>query len=99
MAGREVHVRREMGLSLAEFLRLLPRVIGGPVPPLAGGRIALTDGARRVELLLSPERERVLSPPVRLPVLDIELVLTGFTPPEAQAFLRHFDRQFFKGGG
>ncbi|MBI4081171.1 MAG: hypothetical protein HY423_01035 [Candidatus Lambdaproteobacteria bacterium] len=99
MAADELRVRREMGFSLAEFLRLLPQVIGAPVPPPAEGRIAWTEGARRVELLLSPERERVLSPLVRLPVLDIELVLTGYAPSEAQAFLRHFDRQFFKGGG
>jgi hypothetical protein len=99
MADDVIRIRREMGFSLAEFLRLLPAVTGSPVPPPDGGRIAWSDGARRVEVRLSPERERVLSPLVRVPFVEVELSLSGYAPAEAEAFLRHFDRQFFKGGG
>lgn len=88
-----------MGFSRAEFLRLLPGLFGGALPPWRGDRFVVVDGHRTLEIVLAAERQRVLSPVVRLPVTDVELLFTGYTAGEIAAFLGQFERQYLKGGG
>ena len=88
-----------MGLSRAEFFRLLPAVFGGVAPPLAGDRLRVAETGRVLEIVVGPERERALGPTLRLPCLAVELVLCGYGPDEARRFVEHFDRQYQRAGG
>lgn len=100
MAHREpVRVRREMGVSHAEFFRILPRFAGDLEPVVTDRRVVLSDGGRTAELILSDERERTLSPVVRLPYTVVEIVLTGYGEAERKALMQRFDQCFQKGGG
>jgi len=92
-------VRKEMGFSRAEFLRILPRFAAGLETQVSGNRIALSDGKRRVQIILGKEQERALGPIFRLPYTEVEIVLTGYGQAERESFLARFDRHFFKGGG
>ena len=88
-----------MGVSRAEFVRLLPAIFGGVTPPDRDGRFTFAGHGRRLEITLSDERERVLSATVRLPYLEVEFVFVGYGAADAARFLEHLDRQCQKCGG
>ena len=52
----------------------------------------------KVEITLSEERERRIAL-LRLPVVDVEIALSGFEPDALDRFLVQFDRAFQRGGG
>lgn len=99
MGAPPFRVRKEMGFSHAEFLRILPRFAAGLETVVSGNRIVLSDGKRRAEIILAEEQERALGPIVRLPYTVVEVLLTGYGQAERERFLARFDRHFFKGGG
>ena len=52
----------------------------------------LDDGGRRVEVVLSPTRQRLLSQSLHMPYTWVELQFYGYTPADQQRFLERFDR-------
>lgn len=99
MATESVRVSKEMGVSHREFFRILPRVFGGAAHAVEGRRIVAESDGRRLEIQLSAEGERRLSPVVAMPVTHVELAFSGYSEAERSAFLARFEREFFKGGG
>ena len=96
---REAHVvRKEMGYSHAEFLRLLPRAVNGAALRIEGSRITVEDGARRLEIELGEETERRIAN-LRLPVTPVSLAFAGYSEAEIAAALERFWRAYQKGGG
>ena len=100
MAATRLH--REMSITHAEFLRsLVPAVAPATftVSGTANGRsISVVGAPGKVEITLSEERERRIAL-LRLPVVDVEIELSGFEPDVLERFLAQFDRAFQRGGG
>ena len=87
----------EMGISRAEFLRLLPAAVGHAPFRVEGDEIH-GDGAPswRIKLREMPKRQIAL---VALPVLDVELVIDAPSGANAQAFVDRFLLGFQRAGG
>ena len=63
-----------------------------------GRSISVIGAPGRVEITLSEQRERRIAL-LRLPVVDVEIELSGFEPEALERFLAQFDRSFQRGGG
>ena len=89
--------RYEMGITRAEFLRLLPAAVGH-APFLIDGDEIHGDGAPswRIKLRELPERRIGL---VVLPVLEVELAVDTPSSAQAQAFVDRFLLGFQRAGG
>jgi len=97
-ASEAIRFRREMSITLKEFLRSLPPAVA-PTPHTVSGRtITIDDGDRSVRIELSPERERRLGL-LRLPVTEVVFTFQGYDRTEFERFMQRFDRAFQRGGG
>lgn len=87
----------EMGITPADFLRLLPAAVGHAPFRFEGDEIH-GDGAPswRIKLREMPQRRIAL---LALPVLDVELVIDAPSGTEAQAFVDRFLLGFQRAGG
>jgi hypothetical protein len=92
-------IEKEIGFTHAEFFRLLPILAGETPLQVEGTRIVLGRGPRRIEILLDRERERVLSPIVRIPYTPLQFVFYAYSDEDQLRFERHFERVYHKGGG
>ena len=91
-------LKRQMALSAAEFLQLLPRAVQ-PYTCEVGVdlvTIGLRRGRLEIELLPLPPRN-IAS--ISLPVLQIEMTAHDADDAELAALLARFDRSFQRGGG
>ena len=95
---RDAHiVDKEMGYTHAEFLRLLPKAVGGDIR-VEGHVIKVGAGDRRLRIELSEESVRRLGN-FRLPVTHVRLTFEGYTDAERNAALARFWQTYQKGGG
>ncbi|MDH5675558.1 MAG: hypothetical protein OEZ06_25775 [Myxococcales bacterium] len=95
-------VEQERGISLAEFFRVLPRVVIGYDHHVEDRRITLWpegDRSHRIEIELSEERKRELSAIFTLPAITIHLAFFGYTQGGFDAFMEHFNLRYLRGGG
>ena len=90
--------RREMGITHAEFFRSLVPAVAPATFTVSGRSISVIGAPGKVEITLSEERERRIAL-LRLPVVDVEIELSGFDPDALDRFLTRFDRAFQRGGG
>ena len=91
-------VRLEMGLTHRDFFRLLPGATGHALVVREGNRLTVGTEAGQVAITLGPETARRLAS-LKVPVTEVTLEFTGFSPPARAAFLKRFDLAFRKGGG
>ena len=87
----------EMGITRADFLRLLPAAVGHAPFRIERDEIQ-GDGTPswRIALREMPKRRIAL---VELPVLDVELVIDAPSGTEAKAFIDRFLLGFQRAGG
>ena len=97
-AAATLAIDKEMGISHAEFFRILPAALPGFHLTLKDGIVDANDGERRVEISLAPEGRRRIAL-LELPVTRVRLVLRGYGNEEAGAVVTRFDRAFQRGGG
>ena len=97
MAGTIV-VDKEMAITHADFLRILPRALDGREHTVDGSRFVVEDGPRRLEITLAETTERRIAL-LALPVTRVRLEYRGYTEAEAAAAVALFDRAFRRGGG
>jgi len=94
----EIRYSREMGVTDEDFYRILPKAMGAHSYRL-DGRTVYGDVSRgTVEIVLGPQQERRIAL-LRLPFANVSFTFRGVTPDEQQAFKRHFDLYFQRGGG
>ena len=93
-----VRIAKEMGISHAEFFRVLPRLLDGLEAETEGNRVRIREDGRSVEIVLGLEQVRSLGL-VKLPYTNVELVFHDFDEARRQAFIAEFELQFFRGGG
>ena len=91
-------LHREMTITRAEFLRCLVPAVAPATFTVEGRSISVIGTPGQVEIRLSEERVRRLAL-LRLPVVDVEIELSGFEPEALERFLAQFDRSFQRGGG
>ncbi|MBE9553974.1 MAG: hypothetical protein IMF05_10970 [Proteobacteria bacterium] len=91
-------VRKEMGYTHKEFMRLLPKAVGGADMRITGNEIAVREGDRSLRIELGEEGERRIAN-LRLPMTPVSLAFTGYNEAEIDAALDRFWRAYQKGGG
>jgi hypothetical protein len=97
-AAAPVTVRKAIGVTHADFLRMLPEVLGSAAYRQEGAQIVQEAPGKRLEIVLAPQEERRLGS-LRLPLTRIELVFRGHTPAERAALLESLQRAFMRSGG
>ena len=88
-------VIKEMALTRAEFLRLLPGA-AGDLPHREDGDTVHVGDAVSIELEPLPPRRLGR---FEIPVMRVTLRFRGWSGDEARTFVQRFDRAFQKGGG
>ncbi len=91
-----VAFEKEMGITHRDFVRLLARAVGHDDFKLAGGKISVNDGARKLDIDLSEESERRIAL-IALPFTHVRFAFTGYDDPHAE--MKRIDLIFQRGGG
>ncbi len=91
-------VRKEMGYTHKEFMRLLPKAVGGADMRITGNEIEVREGDRSLRIEIGEEGERRIAS-FRLPMTPVSLAFTGYNEAEIEAALDRFWRAYQKGGG
>ncbi len=89
---------KEMSLTPADFLRLLPAAVDGLPWSMDGLRAVVGDADGGVCLTLTPRPPRRFGP-VALPVMTVDFRFQGWTAAKRAAFIERFDHYFRRGGG
>ncbi|HXH03737.1 MAG TPA: hypothetical protein VNN09_10515 [Candidatus Competibacteraceae bacterium] len=88
----------EMGLTHAEFFRILPLALEGRDYRATADAVTLEGDGRRLCIRLAPQAERRIAL-LRLPVTRVEFEFYGYSAQETVAFLERFERHYRRGGG
>lgn len=93
-------VRKDMGLTPAEFARALPRAVQGALTRTDEAELSfrIVDGDRTAIIRCQPLPDRRLGS-LNLPRLDVEIELRGYDGPETGRFINRFDLAFLRMGG
>ena len=97
LAGEHI-VRKEMGYTNKEFMRLLPKAVGQTDLQIHDNEIHVHEGDGLLRIQIGDESERRLGN-FRLPLLPVSLIFTGFSEPQIESALDRFWRAYQKGGG
>ncbi len=89
---------REMGLTHADFWRLLPRAMGDHPYTINGNVVCATLDGGELEIVLGQPEVRSIAL-LRLPYSAVTFTFTGVEEVQQQAFKAHFDLRFQRGGG
>lgn len=94
----DIAYSREMGLTHADFWRLLPRAMGDHPYTIDGSVVRATVDGGQLEIVLGQPEERRIAL-LRLPYAVVTFTFTGLEEVQQQAFKAHFDLHFQRGGG
>ncbi len=89
---------KEMGITHAEFFRLLPIALGSNQYEAYDNGASLNADGRSIHLDLGPESVRQIAL-LSIPRTPVIMTLDGFTDQEAEDFMVNFDRAYQRGGG
>lgn len=89
---------KDMALTQADLLRLLPGAAGALPWVAEDGRVRIGTAEAGVDLLVEPLPPRGFGP-VAIPRLKVGFAFRGWDEAEQRAFLARFDRAFQRGGG
>ncbi len=99
MSNASVVINKDMGITHAEFLRLLPRALGDDGFAVAGTTITYQDqSGRKLTIQLEPESERRIAL-MRIATTPVSLHFQGYDEAALDAFMLRFDRAYQRGGG
>jgi len=87
-----------MGITHAEFFRLIPIALGTDQYSVSANGIKMTNGDTAVDIALGPEGIRQIALLV-VPRTSVRLTLEGFSGAATDEFMVKFDRAFQRGGG
>jgi len=96
-AGATFRRAYDMGITRAEFLRLLPAAVGGAAFRVEGDDV-LSAGPPPWRIRLEARPGRGFGP-VMIPVLAVALAVEAATPAEAEVFVERFLLGFQRAGG
>ena len=87
-----------MGISHAEFFRILPPVIRDFPSRIDDRVVQIDDGPRRVTMTLGRQVERSLGA-MSLPGFELHFTFSGYEQSGVDAFMARFETVFHRGGG
>ena len=92
-------LRREMGLTYADFFRSLSQLPRGWVHETYsdGATLQYADGT--IHISLGPQCERHLTTLVNIPFVEVTFTYAGLSEAERGCFQSRFDLTFQRGGG
>ena len=95
----ETTVRKEMGLTYADFFRSLSQLPGGWVHETRsdGATLKYADGT--IQISLGPQCERRLTALVKIPFIEVIFKYVNLSVAERERFQSRFDLTFQRGGG
>ena len=95
---RDIRYSREMGVTDDDFWRILPKAMGEHDYRIDGRTVRGSVDGGTVEIVLGPQQERRIAL-LRLPFSEVSFTFRGVSADDQQAFKRHFDLYFQRGGG
>lgn len=98
MPPEEHTIHKEMGYTRGDFMRLLPKAVGGADMRVLDNEVHVRDGNRLLRIELGAESERRIGF-FRVPKLPVDLHFSGYDKAGIAAALDRFARAFQKGGG
>lgn len=93
-----IQFNRDMGITHADFFRLLPKAINGRAYAVKQNKVFIVERERQVVLSLSPQGERVIAS-LRLPATRVDFTFSNYSKAEVNQFMAHFELYFRRGGG
>ena len=95
----DMTLRREMGLTYADFFRSLSQLPSGWVHETYpdGATLQYADGT--IQISLGPQCERRLTDLVKIPFMEVIFKYVGLSEAERDRFQIRFDLTFQRGGG
>ena len=91
-------IQKEMGITHADFFRLLPRAMGNNPYEINDLEINSTLPTGTLKITLGPERERKMFLVV-IPCTDVVFEYTDVDEIDRQAFIEYFELRFMRGLG
>ena len=92
-------VVKDMALTPADFVRLLPRALDGWEYEVGPGGATIGSAERGVTITLTEMPRRVITSLLSIELSKVEIAFHGLDPTEQADFLWRFDRTFQRGGG
>lgn len=96
---RVTTITKEMGFGHKEFYDGLPRLLKGISYRQDENRVGFQIEGKDIEITLGPEGSRQLTPSMSLPVTLVTLNFSDCSTTQIDAFIKHFNLCFLKGGG
>ncbi|MEQ8321060.1 MAG: hypothetical protein RH946_12395 [Rhodospirillales bacterium] len=95
-----VTINKQMGITHAEFVRLLPRALKSHHFQVHDNTTVRVEGGhgKHIDIGLGPEQVRQIAL-MRIATTAVTLSFTGYSEAERKAFLEQFDRAYHRGGG
>ncbi|MBX2880312.1 MAG: hypothetical protein KTR32_10295 [Granulosicoccus sp.] len=90
---------KQMGLTHADFFRLLPRAMGENTFEVNGHEVQANLATGSLNISLGEQRERKLSAHVVMPYADVTFDFNGVPEEVRLAFEQHFNLRFMRGLG
>ena len=98
MVGVVSNIVKDMGITHADFFRMLPNAVGDRNCQIRKDGATLIRGKERILISMGPEQERRIAM-IRLPHVMVSFSFEAMTAEQVQAFIKRFDRAFQRGGG
>ena len=93
-----IRYSREMGLTHADFHRLLPAAMGAHPYRVDGNRVQAQIADGRLQIVIGPPLMREIAS-IQLPYCVVSFTFENVSEPQQRAFKEHFDLYFRRGGG
>lgn len=93
-----IEYARDMGLTHADFFRLLPAAMGPHTYRIDGNAVHGQVHGGSVEIHLGEQQERRIAL-MCIPHAQVSFVFRGVTKAQQEAFKANFDLRFQRGGG
>lgn len=94
-----VVIQKQMGITHAEFMRLLPRALGSKDYKVNGKAVDFSpkpNTSFHIQLGTESVRQIAL---MKMPTMPVTLTFTGIDDDERAVMLLRFDRAYQRGGG
>jgi hypothetical protein len=98
MTGPDEPLIKDMAITWADFLRLLPAALDGWTYRIEANGVEVGSTDRGATIAVEPLPPRQFGP-VQIPRSRVQLAFRGLGAGERESFLRQFDRAFQRGGG
>lgn len=99
MNREQTTIKKQMGITHHEFVRLLPQAVGSHRFHVHGNKVDVeNDLGHHIHIELGDEAVRQIAL-MRIPTTPVTLTFVGYDEDERTAFMQRFDRAYQRGGG